>query len=146
MLVAVPLFAQNCPNPRIRVHIEKGHPTPEPSPDKALVFVVPNDLFMFSPSLHVDGTFVGGNKNHTYFFVELKPGEHTLCTTASRSGLKPATADHLTVTFEAGKVYYIEQTQESTYSGDRMRLTLLRPEQGRAQVAAARFAKAEIKQ
>ena len=137
MLTAVSLCAQTCPNPRIRVHVEKGHPAPEPSPDKALVFVVPNDLFMFSPSLHVDGTFAGGNKNHTYFFVELKAGEHTLCTTASRSGLKPATADYLTMTLEAGEVYYIEQTQESTYSGDRMRLTLLRPEQGKAQVAAA---------
>src|SRR5262249_12858959 len=53
--------------------------------------------------LSIDGRWVGVNRNRTYFFVVLDPGEHHLCSEASDRSVG-------SLTVEAGKSYYLTQT------------------------------------
>lgn len=87
---------------------EKNHPVPELKPDKALVVVVCPPLAAryegkgFQFKLHANDHVVAVNKEGTYGFAYLDPGEYELVSQAENaSGFK--------MNLEAGKDYYFLQ-------------------------------------
>jgi hypothetical protein len=50
----------------------------------------------------IDGKWIGANLGNNYFFVQLPPGEHFLCSKAENNSI-------LTLDLEAGKTYYVRQ-------------------------------------
>lgn len=90
---------------------DKQHPTAQPEACKALVYVFED--IASGPTLKVglDGAWVGANDGRSYFFFQVEPGEHCLCTNwqsmlKSLSGAGMA----ISLTAEAGKVYYFRTT------------------------------------
>ena len=94
---------------------KKQHPTAQPEPGKALVYVF-SDESIDNATLHiggvttrwgVDGAWVGANDRKSYFYFSADPGEHRLCT-SRQSRFKSLTKISAASTFtaEAGKVYY----------------------------------------
>lgn len=83
---------------------KKQHPVPEPSADKALVFVVRPTMWgnKIQTKLAVDGQWVGVNRGNNYFFLTLDPGEHHFCSDSENRSL-------LSLNLEAGKTYYLQQ-------------------------------------
>ncbi|HEX8087406.1 MAG TPA: DUF2846 domain-containing protein [Blastocatellia bacterium] len=83
---------------------KQQHPTPEPPPDKAIVYVIRPTLWgnKVQTKLAVDGQWMGVNRGNNYFFFTLDPGEHFFCSDLENRSL-------LTLTVEAGKTYYLQQ-------------------------------------
>jgi hypothetical protein len=56
------------------------HPVSQPEAGKALVYFFTD--FVTAPTMRVgvDGSWVGANDNKSYFFFQVSPGEHNLCT------------------------------------------------------------------
>jgi hypothetical protein len=103
--------AQCPPAPKVRIHKESLSSIPEPSNGKAMVVVMRRGNL--SPMLYpvsVDGQWVGANAKYTYFFFEVGPGEHELCTGgAFLNGHRKSSG--ATLNAEAGKTYYFEQSE-----------------------------------
>ncbi len=101
------------------------HPTPEPDPDKALIFVVEDlgqciDCYSSKSPLSVedvsnavikvgaDGDWVGADKGNSYLFFTATPGEHHLCINWQSRLIERSQAFAMaSLTVEAGKVYYL---------------------------------------
>lgn len=88
------------------------HPTPQPEPDKAVVYVV-QEIGTEKCSacaltkIGLDGTWVGANQGSSYLFFTAHPGEHHLCLNwQSVLPTRSHTFAFATFTAEAGKVYY----------------------------------------
>ncbi len=83
---------------------KKQHPTPQPTPGQALVFVVrPTGLGgKIQTKVAVDGVWMGVNRAKNYFFFALEPGEHYICSKAENRSV-------VALTVEGGKTYYIQQ-------------------------------------
>jgi hypothetical protein len=86
------------------------HPVSQPEAGKALVYFFTD--FVTAPTMRVgvDGTWVGANDNKSYFFFQVSPGEHNVCTewqsgTFKKSSEREGEAIHMTA--EAGKTYYV---------------------------------------
>ncbi len=101
-------------NIRFDVKTEKGQPpTALPENGKALVYVVEvfekprNQLSNPTTKVGLDGTWVGANKNNSYFFFPVEPGDHHLCM-AWQSILKGFSKKVALTNFsaEASKTYY----------------------------------------
>ena len=110
MLSAVAATAQTCPDaPRVRIEKTKTRTAlPAVHDNKALLVVVRQQDYMFPLTpIAVDGTWVGANAHWTYFYSEVDPGSHVLCTGTKmgNSKFKPAGARLIA---EAGKTYYFE--------------------------------------
>jgi hypothetical protein len=105
-------FAQTCPKaPKVRVTKQKTDAVlPAPSPGKAMMVVVRQDdsMYVVLLPLAVDGKWVGANARWTYFFAEVDPGSHVLCTggKVGRTTFKSAGAR---LDADEGKTYYFEQ-------------------------------------
>ena len=80
----------------------KQHPMPEPEAGKALVYVLrPTKLGLVTQTkVAVDGDWKGVNRGDTYFFFQLDPGDHAVCSVSENRSL-------LLLTVEAGKTYYL---------------------------------------
>jgi hypothetical protein len=80
------------------------HPTPEPPPDKALIYVLRPTMMgnKLQTKLSVDQRWVGVNRGNNYFFFTFDPGEHYFCSTAENRSV-------LALKVEAGKTYYLQQ-------------------------------------
>jgi hypothetical protein len=106
------------------------HPTPEPPPDKALVYVVRPTMLgnKIQTKLAVDGKWVGVNRGHNYFFLNLDPGEHYFCSKAENTSV-------LAVKVEAGKTYYVEQKIKEGFLKARNKLALLPETEGKKKLA-----------
>ena len=98
------------------------HPTPQPDPDKAVVFVI-EDLGQCSDcygghsiisdvsgalvKVGVDGSWIGATKGDSYIFLATTPGEHHLCVNwQSRLGERARSFAMADLNAEAGNVYY----------------------------------------
>ena len=125
---ASPLFAQDeaataraaagCGPEQINFEVKankKQHPTSQPEAGKGLVYmfadVTPGSygdgVFGITTRVGLDGTWVGANSSHSYFFFAVSPGDHRLCTNWQSSvGWRSKVAKAVTLTAEAGKVYY----------------------------------------
>jgi hypothetical protein len=86
----------------------KQHPLPQPDAGKALVYVLrPTRLgFVIQTKVAVDGDWKGVNRGDTYFFFQLDPGDHAVCSVAENHSV-------LQLTVEAGKTYYLQQHIET---------------------------------
>lgn len=126
------------------------HPTPQPDPDKALVFVV-EDLgqckeceggSVGAPLVRVgvDGTWAGAIRGNSYFFFDAAPGEHHLCMNwQSRLSSRADVFAMANLTAEAGKVYYLRVRVfpgEANFSFD---LDLVNSDQGKYLVASSPY-------
>jgi hypothetical protein len=80
------------------------HPTPDPEPGKALVYIYRSGLLAgaVQAKAAIDGKWIGANLGNNYFFVQLASGEHHICSKAENNSI-------LTIDVEAGKTYYVRQ-------------------------------------
>ncbi len=79
----------------------------QPEAGKALVYFTQEkgaDTFSVTTKIGLDGTWVGANKNSSYFAVSVEPGEHHVCANVQSFRGHPMRLAHFTA--EAGKVYY----------------------------------------
>jgi hypothetical protein len=88
---------------KLKLIKQKGvHPTPSPSPGKALVYVMRGLSHPLMDSKHkvaVNGKWVGMTVRRTYFYFEADPGLLRLCEDQRQTPLF--------LTAEAGKTYYV---------------------------------------
>jgi hypothetical protein len=91
---------------------ETHHPTPQPEPGKALVYVIQdmglaqcNDCALTKVGL--DGTWMGANQGSSYIFIPAETGERHLCVNwQSRLGWRSHAFGMANFTAEPGHVYY----------------------------------------
>jgi hypothetical protein len=109
---------------------KKSHPTPEPPPDKALVYVVRPTMYgnKIQTKLAVDGQWIGANRGHNYLYLTLDPGPHFFCSKAENRSA-------LAVSLEAGKTYFLEQKIKMGFMKARNKLALLGEEEGKKKLA-----------
>ena len=126
MIFAASMFAQDQPlslpascgpeKPGLNVSVGKREPAPaQPVSGQAQIyFIQDNGQQKFGIGVSVttwialDGTWVGANKNNSYFSVSVEPGEHHMCSSLRSEVLgQPVEMSHFTV--EAGKVYYFRE-------------------------------------
>lgn len=106
------------------------HPTPEPEPGKGLVYILRPTMMgnKIQTKLAVDGTWVGVNRGHNYFFLHLDPGDHFFCSKAENKSV-------LALKVEAGKTYFVEQKIKEGWMKARNKLALLSEEEGKKKLA-----------
>jgi hypothetical protein len=94
---------------------KKQHPVPAPSEGKALLFFVQQfhtnaniKIGGITSKVGIDGKWVGANHGDSYFFIEVDPGEHRVCS-GVQATLGPLTklGSAFTLTAESGKSYFI---------------------------------------
>jgi hypothetical protein len=102
------------------------HPTPQPEPGKALVYVVLDlgqcsactshtsvfytDVEYALTKVGMDGAWVGANHGSSYFFFAADRGEHHLCINwQSRLDIRSRALAMASFTAEEGKVYYFRE-------------------------------------
>jgi hypothetical protein len=121
LLAGSSLLAQSqAPNPRaacgpadvsFSVKLDKSFvPLTQSEPGKALVYLIqdagPNARIAYPTTrLGMDGSWVGANKDSSYFTISVDPGEHHLCAMI-QSSLVDNSVELAHFTAEAGKVYY----------------------------------------
>lgn len=141
---------------RFEVKPDAAHPTPQPDPGKALIYVI-EDLgqcpdcevggHVFSTNVNqaltkvgMDGAWVGANQGSSYFFFAATPGEHHLCITwQSRLETRSRAFAMANFAAEEGKVYYFRERVfpgEADYSFD---LDLINSDEGKYLVASSAF-------
>jgi hypothetical protein len=128
-LFSSPLFAQDdaaaaraaagCGSYRVNFEVKSDknrHPAPQPEPGKGLVYVfadVPtgnygDGVLGITTRVGLDGDWVGANSRHSYFFFAVSPGDHRVCTNWQSSvGWRSKVSKAVTLTAEAGQVYYL---------------------------------------
>jgi hypothetical protein len=106
------------------------HPTPEPAAGKALVYILRPAIIgsKIQTRLAVDGEWVGTNRGRNYFFLNLDPGTHYLCSKSENRSV-------LAVRLEAGKTYFVEQKVSMGIMKARNKLVLLSDSDGREKLA-----------
>jgi hypothetical protein len=98
------------------VKTTKQHPTGQPQAGKALIYVI-GDSWGDRVAIHVgtpptrfglDGTWVGANGYHSYFYFSVDPGDHRLCTSVQSplESLVKSSLAAASFTAEAGQSYY----------------------------------------
>ena len=148
-----PLTAAGCGANDVRFDVKtdkKQHPTGQPKTGKALVYVF-GDSFYDHTAIHIgtlptrfgaDGTWVGANGYRSYFFFEVEPGEHRLCTNMQsklQRQVKSSTAA-TTFTAEAGKSYYFRtKTPERPVTNEEVKLVPVDPAEAQVLLADAAF-------
>jgi hypothetical protein len=134
LLVAAPVFAQAPPaastaacgpeNSSFNVKLDESqHALAQPEPGKALVYFVQEkgaDTFGVTTQIGLDGTWVGANKNSSYFAVAADPGEHHVCANMQsfrghRVGLLHFTAEVGTVYYFNARIVYGEEAQANLF-------------------------------
>jgi len=165
LLLASPTFAQNTPAPPLadgcgadEVHFEvktdkKQHPTANPNPGKALVYVIGDSaedhvtVHIGYPPIRfgVDGAWVGANGYRSFFFFPVDPGDHRLCTNMQSKLKRQVNASTAAASFtaEAGQSYYF-RTKTQVDSG-RIQLVPVDPAEAQILLANASFSKFQIK-
>jgi hypothetical protein len=119
------------------------HTVAQPEPGKALIYVV-EDIER-GPTMRVglDGAWVGANKGRSYFFFSVEPGDHHVCTNW-QSGVFKKTAmrigSAITLTAEAGKVYYLRtQVYERSESDRTVKLEPVEAAEGQFLISSSFF-------
>jgi hypothetical protein len=113
---------------------EKQHPTPEPEAGKALVYVLRPTMMgnKIQSKLAMNGSWVGVNRGHNYFFLMVDPGEHYFCSKAENTSA-------LALKAEAGKTYFLEQKIKMGVMKARNQLAQLGDIEGKAKLAKCRL-------
>jgi hypothetical protein len=120
------------------------HPVGQPEAGKALVYFFVD--FVTAPTMRVgvDGNWVGANEGKSYFFFQVGPGEHNVCTewqtgTFKKSSERIGEAIHLAA--EAGKAYYIRLN----FSYQRMHVELSDEAEGHFLIGSSLYATSQAK-
>jgi hypothetical protein len=118
-----------CPAQNVNFDAETDkdtHPTPEPPPDKAMVYVIRPTMMgnKIQTKLAVDGQWVGVNRGNNYFYFPLDPGEHYFCSKSENRSV-------LAVQVEAGKTYYLQQKIKMGLLKARNELVVLDEQEGK---------------
>jgi hypothetical protein len=123
---------------------DQKHPVGQPEPGKALVYFFVD--FVNAPTMRVgvDGNWLGANDGKSYFFFQVEPGAHNVCTewqsgTFKKSSERVGEAMHLTA--EAGETYYIRLN----FSYQRMHLELSDEAEGHFLIGSSLFATSQTK-
>jgi len=108
-----------------------------------------NVKYIGSPTTRVglDGVWVGANHGKSYFFFPVDPGDHHLCVRwqSSFKQLSQAAAA-LSLTAEAGKVYYVRATLEERHKRQpAVKLEAVDDAEGQLLVASSAFSIAHPK-
>jgi hypothetical protein len=101
---------------------KEQHPTPQPEPGKAIVYLIQQDVtdpnytsLTGGATLKVglDGDWIGATHGRSYLYFAVEPGEHRVCT-SWQSIVAAATrlGSAVTVTAEPGKSYYLRAKVE----------------------------------
>lgn len=122
-----------CPTVNVKFSTETDkntHPTPEPTADKAMVYVIRPTMFgnKIQTKLAVDGHWQGVNRGNNYFYFMLDPGEHYFCSQAENKSVK-------TLQVEAGKTYYLQQKVKMGLMKARNTLVALSEQEGQEGLA-----------
>jgi hypothetical protein len=153
------LVAAGCGLNDIRFDVKtnkKLHPTAQPDPGKALVYVI-GDSWFDHVAIHVgtpptrfgvDGKWVGANGYRSYFFFPVEPGEHRLCTSIQsilKGQVKSSTAA-TSFTAEAGKSYFFRtNTPDRPVPGEEVELVPVDPPEAQVLLAATAFSTFRLK-
>jgi hypothetical protein len=120
------------------------HPVGQTEPNKALVYFFVD--FVTAPTMRVgvDGNWVGANNGKSYFFFQVDPGEHNVCTEwqsgiFKKSSERVGEAMHLHA--EAGKTYYLRLN----FGYQRMHLELSDEAEGHFLIGSSLFATSQAK-
>jgi hypothetical protein len=129
---------------------KKKHPTAEPDPGKALIYVIEDSAFDHV-AIHtrtpprrfgVDGEWVGANGYRSYFHFPVEPGDHRLCAEI-QSRIQGAVHSSLAATSftaEAGKTYYFRtKTPNSESSSAALQIVPVDPPEAQILLATAAF-------
>ena len=94
----------------VNVKLDRSqHSQAQPEPGKALVYFIQekgSDAFAVTTQIGLDGSWVGANKNSSYFSVSVEPGEHHACANVNSFRGHPRSLVHFTA--EAGRVYFFD--------------------------------------
>ena len=120
------------------------HPLGHAEEGKAVVYFFVDFLNAPTMRVGVDGSWVGANDGKSYFFFQVAPGEHNICTewqsgTFKKSSERVGEAIHLTA--EAGKAYYIRLN----FSYQRMHLEFADEAEGRFLIGSSLYATSQPK-
>ena len=86
------------------------HPVGQTEQGKALVYFFVD--FVTAPTMRVgvDGKWVGANNGKSYFFFQVDPGEHNVCTEWQSGTFKKTSeriGEAMQLMAETGKIYYV---------------------------------------
>jgi len=120
------------------------HPVGQPEQGKALVYFFVDLLTAPTMRVGVDGNWVGANDGKSYFFFQVAPGEHNVCTewqsgTFKKSSERVGEAMHLIV--ETGKTYYLRLN----FGYQRMQLGLSDEAEGHFLIGSSLYATSQPK-
>lgn len=94
--------------------------------------------------LGVDGKWVGANDGRSYFFFQIDPGEHSLCTDWQTGTFKKTSqriGEAMLLNVEAGKTYYLRLT----FGYQRLRLELADEAEGHFLISSSQLATSQPK-
>ena len=122
---------------------QNQHPVGQPESGKALIYVFEDMEHGPTMRAGLDGAWVGANKGKSYFFFSVDPGDHQLCTNW-QSGTFKKTAKRIgsaiTLTAEAGKVYYLRtQVYERSEQDRNVKLEPVESAEGQFLISASSF-------
>ena len=161
-VLVTPVFAQDdavtaraaagCGSDRVNFDVKtdkKHHPAPQPEPGKGLVYVFGDapsgnygeGVWRVTTRVGLDGDWVGANSSHSYLFFGVSPGDHRVCANWQSSvGWRSKVAKAVTLTAEAGKVYYFRTKMVPQREGLNeviMKLEPLDPAEGQLMIASS---------
>jgi hypothetical protein len=96
----------------------------------------------------LDGSWVGANGYKSYFFFQVDPGDHRLCTNIQSGGVKKVQYFTAATSFtaEAGKSYYFRtKSPERADSGEALKLVPVDPAEAQVLLAATAFSTFHLK-
>jgi len=132
------------------------HPTPQPEPDKAVVYVVedlgqcsdcggasftPKDVEDAVVKVGMDGGWIGATRGNSYLWISAEPGEHHMCLNWQSSLAERSRAfAMINFTAEAGRIYYFRARLFPGGNGDySFDLDPVSSDQGKYLVASSAF-------
>jgi uncharacterized protein DUF2846 len=134
---------------------KKQHPTGQPEAGKALVYLFSDEdldnaavrIGGLTTRFGIDGSWVGATNYRSYFFVQVDPGDHRVCT-SWQSIIKDRTdvSAALSFTAEPGKTYYFRtKTPVHPEPKESVKLVPIDPAEAQLLIAASPFSTFRLK-
>lgn len=120
------------------------HPVGQPEDRKALVYFFVDYVTAPTMRVGVDGQWVGANNGKSYFFFQVPPGDHNVCTEWQSGTFKKTSeriGEAIQLTAEAGKTYYLRLI----FAYQRMELELADGAEGHFLIGSSEYATSQMK-